>query len=121
MKKVLVLSLALMGFLVVSAGQVSACPPKDGGHPHSFMILEHAKELGLSRKQKSQIEKIQKDLSNDIKELGQKYDEKVKGVLTPEQQKKYEDMQPSSGCGQHKMRHHKGCKKDESSCPMKKK
>lgn len=121
MKKILVLSLALMGFLVVSAGQVSACPPKDDGHPHSFMILEHAKELGLSRKQKSQIEKIQKDLSNDIKELGQKYDEKVNGVLTAEQQKKYEDLQPSGTCGQHKKGHHKGCMKDGGSCSMKKK
>lgn len=121
MKKVLILSLALMGFLAVSAGQVSACPPKDGDHPHSFMILEHAKELGLSRKQKSQIEKLQKSLMNDIKELGQKYDGNIKAVLSTDQQKKYEDLKPSDTCGQHKMRHHKGCKKDESSCSMKKK
>lgn len=115
MNKSIVVCLALVGFLTVSAGRVMACHEHKGGeHFHSFMVLEHAKELGLSKKQKSQLEKIQQNLKHDMKDLGKKYGDETEAVLTKEQNKKWDSLKAKA-----REDRKKGDKKEGAYCPMK--
>lgn len=87
MRKLFVVFFVIGSFLV-SAGPVSACP-KEGDHVHPFLVLEHAKELGLSKKQRSQIKKIEKNLKNEMHGVWKKYGEEMGAVLTDVQRERF--------------------------------
>src|SRR3989338_2213428 len=102
MKKIIVSCMALAAFFAVSLGHVSACPKDGAGSPCPFMVFDHAKDLGLSKKQKSQIEKIRASFQNDMQALGKKYGDEANAVLTDEQKKKYAALNMSDDCMGHK-------------------
>lgn len=120
MRRNIVLCLAAVGFLAVSVQNVSAS--HKGGHTCPFMVYEHAKELGLSKKQKSQVKDIKENFKNEMQALKKKYGEQTQAVLTAEQKEKYKNMKDSDCCaGEGKYGHkHKGEMKEGDSCHMKK-
>jgi hypothetical protein len=86
-----ILSLAL-----VTAFLVLALPARaDEGHC-PMMTLKHSKELGLSKKQKSEIEKIQGRMMEEMKALKAKASGDIDAVLTEKQRKKAAEM--DMGC-----------------------
>ncbi|MDO8527468.1 MAG: hypothetical protein Q7T03_07270 [Deltaproteobacteria bacterium] len=125
MKKIMVLCAVVAAFFAVSVGEASACP-KTGDQPCPFMAMEHAKELGLTGKQKSQLKGIQKSFKADMQALGTKYGDQTSAVLTDAQKVKYNSIQmpcdKGSGgcCGDAKHKGHKKGDKDANSCQEKK-
>lgn len=80
--------LFVVGSFFLSVPPVSACP-KEGDHLHPFLVLEHAKELGLSKKQRSQIKKIEKNFKNEMHGIWKRYGEEMGAVLTDAQRKRF--------------------------------
>jgi hypothetical protein len=89
MRKTLILALITgVLFLAVPAGADDhLCP---------MITLKHAKELGLSKKQKVEIEKIRDRLMGEMRALKSKASDDVAAVLTEKQREKAGDL--DMGC-----------------------
>ncbi len=102
MKKILILTLAIgaiaaFGTIIpfAQAGEMedtmakSYCP---------MMASQHAQELGLSKKQEAQLQKIKDEMWAQVKPFALKASADTEAVLTAKQKAKYKDLSASQAC-----------------------
>ncbi len=113
-KKTLLLAFALV--LPMSAAY--ADPMREGEMCHHGHHAGHlAKALGLSADQKTKVEEIVKEEHEKFKAMHEEIHSKIKEVLTPEQQAKWDKMQAEHK-GKHGQHHgHHGDKGGEAAAP----
>ena len=102
-------TLLLACALVLPVSAVYADPMMEGKMCHHGHHGGHlAKALGLSVEQKAKVEEIVKEEHEKFKALHEEIHGKIKEVLTPEQQAKWEKMQSEhKGLHEHDHHHHK--------------
>jgi hypothetical protein len=112
MRRILMLFVVLATFGAMSLSSVAEANHK-GFCP--IVAVDHAKELNLSKDQKSALKKLKKQAKQQMKAIS----DQTEAILTPAQRKQYDaipDMMGNGSC----QKKDKDCKKD-GSCSMKKK
>jgi Spy/CpxP family protein refolding chaperone len=111
-KKTLLLACALV--LPMSAAYADKMEGKMCGHGHHAGHL--AKALGLNADQQAKLDEIFKEEHEKFKALHEESHSRIKDVLTPEQQAKWEKMMAEHK-GQHGMHHQHGGDKAGEAAP----